>query len=245
MSETLKWWSKSLITLSILSVAILFLGPIAYKSGILPLEPALLSLIVSLGLSGVCLLISLIMVGVAMKSGLARNRNIIGIALIICLVPILLVGMQLRTASSVPQIHDISTDTINPPQFLKIVELRADAKNGLDYELDGSAEKLAETQKAAYPSVKTLNSKLSVADAVERSAVVLSELGLEIVHKDPMTGIVEATDTTFWFGFKDDLVVRIGPSNDGSIIDLRSVSRVGVSDVGVNAARILKFAEAF
>ena len=245
MSETLQWWSKVLISLAVLSLAILFLGPLGYKSGILPLGPSLLSLIVSLGLAVICFLVSVIMVSVSVKRALTKNRNMIAMALVISLVPVLLVGMQLKKASSLPQIHDISTDTSNPPQFQKIVQLRKNAKNGLKYELEGSSEKLAETQKTAYPMVKTFDTGLSVAEAVDRSAMVLSELGLEIVNKDRDAGIVEATDTTFWYGFKDDVVVRVGSKGDGSIIDLRSVSRVGVSDVGVNAARILKFVDAF
>jgi uncharacterized protein (DUF1499 family) len=245
VSETLRWWSRLLTSLAILSVAILFLGPLGYKSGILPLEPSLLSLIVSLGLAVICLLVSIIMVGVSVKAGLTKNRNMITMALVISLVPVLLVGVQLKKATSVPQIHDISTDTSNPPQFQKIVQLRKNAKNGLEYELEGSADKLAQAQKMAYPMIKTFNSGLSVAEALDRSEWVLLELGLEIVNKDQETGIVEATDTTFWYGFKDDVVIRIRSKGDGSIIDLRSVSRVGVSDVGVNAARILKFVDAF
>jgi uncharacterized protein (DUF1499 family) len=51
---------------------------------------------------------------------------------------------------------------------------------------------------------------------------------------------VEATDTTFWFGFKDDVVVRVRAAENGggSIVDVRSVSRVGQSDLGLNAKRI-------
>jgi uncharacterized protein (DUF1499 family) len=54
-------------------------------------------------------------------------------------------------------------------------------------------------------------------------------------------GRIEATDTTFWFGFKDDIVVRIAATGHGSRLDVRSVSRVGVSDIGTNARRIRKF----
>ena len=98
---------------------------------------------------------------------------------------------------------------------------------------------------AAYPELKTLQSDLGVAAAVDRAASVLKDQGLEIVNTDRGNGIVEATATTFWFGFKDDVVVRIRPSGNGSKIDVRSVSRVGQSVIGVNAARIMKFASAF
>ena len=64
---------------------------------------------------------------------------------------------------------------------------------------------------------------------------------MAIVASDPQSGRIEATDTTFWFGFKDDVVIRVAPAGDGSRVDVRSLSRVGLSDVGTNAARIRKY----
>jgi uncharacterized protein (DUF1499 family) len=93
--------------------------------------------------------------------------------------------------------------------------------------------------------VTTLSSDLVFGDAVARSVEVLSAQGLEVVNVDPDKGIVEAVATTFWFGFKDDVVVRITATPQGSRVDMRSVSRVGQSDIGANAARIQKFLEAF
>jgi len=69
-------------------------------------------------------------------------------------------------------------------------------------------------------------------------------MGWEIVSSNSGKGIIEATATTFWFGFKDDIAVRISPQGSGSLIDIRSLSRVGKSDVGANAARIRKFLKA-
>ena len=107
------------------------------------------------------------------------------------------------------------------------------------------AAELAALQLAAYPDVKHLESELSVADAVARSESVLEGQGLKIVSTDSEAGLVEATATTFWFGFKDDVVVRVIADAAGSRIDVRSVSRVGQSDVGANAARIEAFLAAF
>jgi uncharacterized protein (DUF1499 family) len=75
--------------------------------------------------------------------------------------------------------------------------------------------------------------------------MVLTDQGLEIVAVDSDAGLVEATATTFWFGFKDDLVVRVEAIESGSRVDVRSVSRVGQSDVGQNAKRIEKFLAVF
>jgi uncharacterized protein (DUF1499 family) len=147
---------------------------------------------------------------------------------------------------SFPPIHDITTDTVNPPAFNEVVKLRENAPNGLEY---GSAElpaaDLARIQKSAYPEIVPIETSLTVSEAILRAEQVLKEQGLEIISIDMDRGLLEATDTTKWFGFKDDLVVRISEGQRGSRVDVRSVSRVGVSDVGVNAARIQNFLEAF
>ena len=77
----------------------------------------------------------------------------------------------------------------------------------------------------AYPYLKPIESDLSVADAVDRTEATLQAMGLEIVAVDKDAGLVEATATTFWFGFKDDMVVRIVGNGECSRIDLRSMSR--------------------
>lgn len=64
------------------------------------------------------------------------------------------------------------------------------------------------------------------------------DMGWDVAETNEREGRIEATATTFWFGFKDDVVVRLTPVGAGSRIDVRSVSRVGVSDLGVNAQRI-------
>ena len=67
-------------------------------------------------------------------------------------------------------------------------------------------------------------------------------MGWQIVASAPQEGRIEATDTTLWFGFKDDIVIRVAPAGNRSLVDIRSVSRVGISDVGTNARRIRNFA---
>jgi hypothetical protein len=135
---------------------------------------------------------------------------------------------------SVPYIHDITTDTENPPSFVAALPLRAGAENPAEY---GGPE-LAQQQKDGYPDLKP-GSVSSPPDAVFfRALQAAKDMGWEIVASDPQALRIEATDTTNWFGFKDDVVVRLSPSPTGSRIDVRSVSRVGKSDVGTNARRI-------
>ncbi|MEC7975774.1 MAG: DUF1499 domain-containing protein, partial [Pseudomonadota bacterium] len=147
-----------------------------------------------------------------------------------------LLGMQYSKASSVPPIHNISTDTVNPPQFEKIVAIRtAEKANPLEYD----ADVLAPQQAIAYPWVKSLELMAPVDEAVDRAEAVMRGMGLEIVAVNKSTGLVEATATTFWFGFKDDVAVRVtAGASGGSVVDVRSVSRVGQSDLGANAGRI-------
>jgi uncharacterized protein (DUF1499 family) len=147
----------------------------------------------------------------------------------------------LQTVRSLPFIHDITTDTVNPPAFVAVLPLRADAANPPEY----PGEEVAQLQREAYPEVQPLLTQVSPAEAFDRAEQVARDLGWEIVVTVPQDGRIEATDTTFWFGFKDDVVIRVRPTADGSRVDIRSKSRVGRSDVGANAARIKEFMARF
>jgi uncharacterized protein (DUF1499 family) len=144
---------------------------------------------------------------------------------------------KVRQAARVPRIHDITTDTARPPQFVAVAPLRAGAANQIAY---GGPEIAAQQQKA-YPRVQPLTVPLPPAQAFDRALATARSFGWDIVASDPPAGRIEATDTTFWFGFKDDVVVRIEAAPGGSRVDVRSLSRVGLSDVGTNAARIEKY----
>jgi uncharacterized protein (DUF1499 family) len=156
---------------------------------------------------------------------------------ILCVVTFALPWSYLRLARSLPPIHDISTDTGDPPEFVSILALRADAPNAAVY--GGTA--IAEQQQRAYPDLKPLKLSLPPQEVLAHAVQVGESMGWEIVAAVPLEGRLEATASTFWFGFKDDVVVRITPSEGGSRVDVRSVSRVGRSDVGANARRIRTF----
>jgi len=137
-------------------------------------------------------------------------------------------------AGSVPPIHDITTDTASPPAFQAVLPLRADAPNPSEY----GGDSIAQQQREAYPDIEPVLLDVPPAQAFQRALEAAREMGWEIVSAEPAEGRIEATDTTFWFGFKDDVVVRVEPAAGGSRVDVRSVSRVGRSDVGTNAERI-------
>lgn len=146
-----------------------------------------------------------------------------------------------QKARSLPFIHDITTDTEDPPEFVAVLPLRADAPNPPEYQGD----EVAELQKEGYPDIDSAELGMSAADAYQQALETAESMGWEIVASVPDEGRIEATATTFWFGFKDDVVIRIEDTGSGSRLDMRSKSRVGRSDVGANAARIRRFLDAF
>jgi len=244
--ESTKWWSKFFLVTSMVAVVLLFASPLGYKYGVAELMPSFASLLLALTLAVIVFVGGLIMTVVANRKGLIRDRQFLLVAVAISLIPMIAMAPPIAKVRSVPPIHDISTDGLNPPTFDVVIGLRAEAPNDLEYGSEqDSAAALAKLQQAAYPQIVTLESDLSVPEAVAQAALVLTQQDLEVVNVDVDNGRVEAVATTFWFGFKDDLVVRIQPTHTGSKIDVRSVSRVGQSDLGANAARIAKFLQAF
>lgn len=172
-----------------------------------------------------------------------KSHSSLSISLLACVIAIAAVSLPVRiwmTFRSVPMIHDITTDMDNPPRFDAVLNLRKDAQNPAEY---GGAD-VASQQRKAYPDIVPLILDAPNDVAFERSLRTAQKMEWEIVHADAGNGIIEATDKTFWFRFKDDIVVRITPSGSQSRVDVRSVSRVGKNDVGTNARRIRDFLKA-
>ena len=231
------WWARATLIGSVVALALLFLGPIGTRIGVWGFQTGLLILIpAGVLLAAIGLLVGIISIFVSKKRGFTADMPIVFTSIALCAVILVVMGMQFQKGTSVPPIHNISTDLSDPPQFNAIVPLRGEGTNPLAYD----AEKIGPQQQAAYPEVETLKVATPPAETVGRVVIALQEMGLEIVASDAQAGIVEATATTFWFGFKDDVVVRVRPANGGSIVDARSVSRVGLSDLGANAARIME-----
>jgi uncharacterized protein (DUF1499 family) len=139
-----------------------------------------------------------------------------------------------------PPIHDITTDTADPPVFTAAATVRGPEANPLDID-----PQVIGQQQAAYPELDTLVTPLSIDEAFDRALAVAMDLGWEIYHQDRDAGVIEAADTTPIMGFSDDIVIRVRSSAGGTRLDLRSVSRVGIGDLGANARRIRTFQQAF
>lgn len=170
----------------------------------------------------------------------SRGAALAVIAILISFATIAVPLQQLRIARSVPPIHDITTDLTNPPGFEAILPLRRDAPNPAEY---GGPE-IADQQRAAYPDVQPLLIEKEHSAVFQTALALVRQRGWKIVAQDPDHGRIEAVATTFWFAFKDDVVIRLTPQDGATRVDMRSVSRVGRSDVGANARRIREFLRA-
>ena len=134
-------------------------------------------------------------------------------------------------------IHDITTDTNNPPVF-KYIQDDGYRVNSLIY----PGAEVSAIQKVAYPEIKTFITQLAPRRVYQQSVFTGSLLGWEIIVKDSNSLRFEAITKTPLFGFVDDIAVRITATEDGgSAVDMRSMSRVGISDLGTNAKRIRSF----
>jgi uncharacterized protein (DUF1499 family) len=173
---------------------------------------------------------------------LKPHRNTGALTLGLGLLPLLCAVASVGIAGfQAPMIHDISTDLAQPPVFSITNSLRTAEENSLEYE----GEAISEQQRAAFPDIQSYYSDLSSAEAHNRALSTIEKLGWSLIVDDESTGNIEAFEETAVFGFIDDVVIRIKTSESGSQIDLRSVSRVGLGDLGANAERIQTFFSTF
>jgi len=154
-------------------------------------------------------------------------------AAVLCLVPL----SQIVPAFGKPPIHDIATDPADPPLFSAVLPLRRNAPNAIvPFDVKRTA-----LQRKGYPDIVPLELPVPADAAFAKALDAAKRSGWEIVSSRPSDGVIEATDTTAWFGFRDDVAVRIRQRVGGSRIDVRSTSRVGGGDAGKNAQRIRRF----
>ena len=143
-------------------------------------------------------------------------------------------------AQRLPAINDITTDPVDPPSFVALLPLRANAPVPAAYAGAASAEQ----QRQAYPDIAPVVVLDAPSVAFAKALAAARGAGWTIVAADAGTGRIEATATTPWFGFRDDIVIRVVARGRGSRVDIRSVSRVGKGDLGVNARRVRDLSEA-
>ena len=168
----------------------------------------------------------------------AWRRGIVGVAISFAYVGFL--ATRPLVAGDAPAIHDVTTDLANPPQF-EVLPLRSDNLAGV-----GTMENWRKIHAEAYGDLAPITLSKPVAEATTDAVRLASEAGWQIASSDPARGHVEATASVSYIRFQDDVVIRIVQTADGrhSRVDMRSVSRVGVGDLGVNAKRVRSFLQA-
>lgn len=216
--------------LALLGAVLLVAGPLGTRLG-------LWSFVVGFAcfaMSGLCGLLALVfsLVGGSRTKQWKRAGVVLGVAVALLAVP----ALQLLSAFGAPPIHDITTDTADPPPFVAALPLRA-AANAMNPPEYGGAE-VAAQQHQAFPDIQPLVMNMPPQQAVERVLDEVREFGWDISAAEPAEGRIEAVDTTLFFGFKDDVVIRLRPVEGGTRVDVRSTSRVGLGDAGTNAKRI-------
>ena len=210
-------------------------APLGYRIGVAPLGLAFLLL--AGGLLVIAVSVGVLGARMARRMGLGDRtaRAALVAAVAVGAVPL----GTLVSGWSAPPIHDITTDAESPPAFVAAVALNAPGRT------DYAGPALAERQRAAYPGLEPALLPVPPADAFRRALAVVRRMGWELLATDPDAFRIEATDRSFWFGFEDDVVVRITADGEtASRVDVRSLSRVGVGDLGVNARRVRAFLDA-
>jgi len=233
--------SRKLSVFSIAALVVALIGAImvagagpAYRIRLLGLGRAFSVIEWGAWLGLVALILAAILASLQRRASTQRWPATVLIAAIVGALTFAIPYAMLRSAKRAPAIHDISTDTANPPSFVAVVPLRAGAPNSVVY----AGEATASQQRAAYPDIQPITLGVPPEQAYRRALDVARNMGWQIDASVPAEGRIEATDTTRWFGFKDDIVIRVSPAETGSRIDVRSESRLGEGDLGKNARRI-------
>ncbi len=253
--ETISLWARRLAWGGMISLPVFFaVAALGTRFGLWSLKTGFGTLSRDIGpkLIMAVLLIGIICLGLTFFSK-AKRRGLLVSALAIFVPAAAMVHGKNISAKvqKLPFIHDVTTDTQNVPMFTQaILDLRAKTEgvNPVTYKGKKDSrdnELYSVLQTRAFPAIRPLVLSGMPEQIYGQALTIAKQSGWKIHTEDVDKGIIEATATTFWYGFKDDIIIRIRPAEGGgSIVDMRSISRIGGSDIGANAARIKKFIKA-
>ena len=182
-------------------------------------------------------LLMLTVLGARTRRGTARGAvALAALGLVLGGAAFLLPWSWRKSAMRVPPIHDITTDFANPPEITASRVLRDTTQGMNSWAYEGDS--IAAQQRRAYPDIQPVMLSLPPDDAYRAALRAVRDMGWQILLEDPAGRRIEAMDVTRWYGFKDDVAIRVTPASGISRVDIRSISRIGGSDVGMNARRI-------
>ena len=231
--------AKAAPILAVLAVSIVVIGIAgAYSGALAPLTGFMLFAGGALLGGLVCVVVSL--VGVFLSRGgrdpLGQSKSLTGLAIGLGLIIVVLGAAA--TNPQVPPINDITTNLEDPPAFASADEVPDYAGRDMSYPTGFAA-----LVREAYPDLAPLRLEGPLEQTFARALEAADSLGWQVVAKDPARGVFDAQQVSTIFRFVDDVTVRIVPDGDGCLVDVRSKSRDGRSDLGANAARIRAFLE--
>jgi uncharacterized protein (DUF1499 family) len=231
------------LVLSVVALGLLVLAPLGTRLGLWQYGFGLYRLMPASGLvAAAAVILSVVTLAREWSQLRLRGFVMLSVALVLGAVLAYLPWQYAHTRRTLPPIHDITTDTDSPPTFSAVLPARA-AEHANS--VDNRNPQLAQLQKAAYPDLAPLVTTLPAARAFNEALIVAKSMpGWTVVAADPDPGRIEASQQSRWFRFTDDVVIRVAGDETGSRIDVRSTSRQGRSDYGVNAARIRAYLSA-
>lgn len=223
--------------LGVLAVAFSVTGPMAAYSELFSAATGFGIYTIGLALALLSLLVGLIGLWHTRpgtdRSGRLHALCAVGVGLLLATV----VALSLGSLANVPAINDITTDPDDPPHF----DYSQRTESDRDFRYPG--EVFARQQRIAYPDLKPILLERSREVAFGDAEAAATALGWKIGYRDADRGRIEATATSGIFRFIDDIAIRVRSTNDGTVVDIRSKSRIGRGDLGANAARIRAFRE--
>lgn len=229
--------AKFVLIVGLIGLAALPVGALGHRFGLWPLTAGLATVF-----SGVVLATIVLVLGVATLVFVRTRRRpadrtpaLVGLA---ASVVVFVVTGPYYAAVSLPMTNDVATDRNDPPTFVQLAADREPDANLLEF-----TEEEARVQAEGYPDLVGIRSTGDVDTNFANAVAVARALGWDIVSEDPAGGLIEASDTTLWFGFEDDLAIRVRRDGHETLVDLRSASRVGLHDLGTNADRIRAFVD--
>lgn len=244
MAKLRDFWVRGALIISLLVPIYFLVGALGTKFGLFDWRIGFGLMTYQLG--GIALLSAgaLAVIGLLLSVLVTPRRGAVS-ALIALLIPALGLGYALyvrQQAQDIPPIHDISTDLVDPPSFSEGVASARAAIGGNDLDLldkrTGDGRAYIDLQREVYGDIAPVITSASPAAAYEAALALAEAQGWSVERADSAALVIEATTSTFWYGFIDDIVIRVRPEGTGARVDMRSVSRVGRSDLGANAARM-------
>ena len=230
--------AKFVFIVGLIALAALPIGALGHRFGLWGLVTG-----TALVFSGIVLATIVLVLGVAALVFVRTRRRpadrmpaLIGLAASLAVAVVM--GPQYSKAVSLPTTNDVTTDRDDPPVFEQLAANSAPGANLLDY-----TEEEARVQAEGYPDLTGIRTTGGVGENLAKAVALARVLGWKVVSENAPGGIVEMTATTFWFGFQDDVAIRVRRGGDETVVDLRSASRVGLHDLGANADRIRAFLE--